>query len=166
MAGRNKMPLSVIIGGGKTHLTKAQIEERAQAEASLRPATDKVKCPSWLDGIAKREWHSVVADLREKDMISNLDVTSLAMFCDAVSKYRAASDLVRKEGTVITFKNALGATNRVAHPAVGVMKTMAAIAKAYGSEFGLSFGARLRLTPPKKGEPKETELEEQGFGEV
>ena len=166
MAGRKKMPLSVIIGGGKTHLTKAQIEERQEAEARFRPAADRIKCPSWLDGVAKREWHSVITDLHENNMVSNLDTMSLAIYCDAVSKYRTASDQARKEGSVITFKNALGATNKVKHPATEVMKQMAAIIKSFGGEFGLSFGARIRLTPSKKPEKEETELEKSGFGDV
>lgn len=166
MAGRKKMPLSVIIGGGKTHLTKAQIEERRDAESRIQPNTDKIKCPDWLDGVAKREWHRVVGELLVLKLVTNLDVTALAMYCDAYSKYRAASELVRKEGAVITFKNALGATNKVKHPATEVMKQMAALAKSFGAEFGLSFAARVRLTLPKEKSKEPTELEQSGFGDV
>lgn len=166
MAGRKMMPLSVIIGGGKTHLTKAQIERRQAAEERLQPAADKIKCPDWLDGVAKREWHRIVGELQELKLMTNLDVTALAMYCDAYSKYRSASEQVRKEGSVVTFKNALGATNQVKHPAIEVMKQMAAMAKSFGGEFGLSFGARIRLTPTKQSEKEETELEKSGFGEV
>ncbi len=166
MAGRTKMPLSVIVGGGRTHLTKAQIEERKQAEERFQPAADKVKCPSRLNGVAKRLWHSVVGDLLTEEMITNLDVTALAIWCDAVSKYWAASEQVDKEGSVITFKNALGATNQVKHPGIEVMKQMAAIANTYGAKFGLSFGDRLRLTPSKQPEKEPTDLEKSGFGDV
>lgn len=161
------MPLQVILGGGnKSHLTREEIEKRKKAEERLKPRADKITCPSWLDGVAKAEWQRVIGELKELELVSNIDLTALAMYCDAVSKYREASDLVRKEGPVVTFKNALGATNKVKHPAVEVMKTMAVIAKSYGSEFGLSFGARTRLKPATKEEEKETELEKNGFGDV
>lgn len=167
MAGRPQMPLSVIMGGGnKSHLTKEEIEKRKKAETRLKPKADKVSCPSWLDGVARAEWQRIIGDLKELELVSNLDLTALAMYCDAYSKYRVASELVRKEGPVIEFRNATGAVNQVKHPAVEVMKTMAGIAKSYGAEFGLSFGARARLVPGPEEESKETELEKNGFGDV
>lgn len=167
MPGRPQMPLSVIIGGGnKSHLTKEEIEKRKKSETRLKPKADKVSCPSWLDGVARAEWQRIIGDLKELELVSNLDLTALAMYCDAYSKYRTASDLVRKEGPVVEFRNATGAVNQVKHPAVEVMKTMAGIAKSYGTEFGLSFGSRARLIPPETGEDKEDELKKNGFDNV
>lgn len=159
-------PLQVILGGGKTHLTKAEIEKRKEAESKFKPATDKIVCPSWLDGKGKVEWARIVKDLIAVDLMTNIDVTSLALYCDAYSKYRQASEAVRLEGTVIEFTNATGATNKVAHPGVSVMQKMAQQIRSFGAEFGLSPGARLRLVvPPETPKPKSA-LDEAGFGDV
>lgn len=129
----------VLLLKGKKHLTKAEIEARLEAESLLRIDSDKVKCPSWLDDEAKKEWRRLVPELKSLELLTNVDVTSLAIYCDAVSKYISAPDDARLK--------------------------WAQVIRQYLAEFGLSPSARLKLRPPEKKEKPKSEFDKK-FGDV
>ena len=54
MAGRNKQPLSVIQGKGRSnHITKSEKNRREKQEEALRGHTDKIEAPSYLTAAQK-----------------------------------------------------------------------------------------------------------------
>lgn len=166
MAGRPKKPISVLLADGKKNLTKAEIQERQEQEAQLQPATDNIKCPSWLDKEAKKEWKRIVSDLIELGIMTNIDTTSLALYCDAYSQYIKAAKSIQDDGLTIEYTNAGGSTNIVANPNIAIANKYAQQIKSFGSEFGLSPSARLKLVVPKTDDPKEKSEEERLFGDV
>ena len=70
--------------------------------------------PSWLGPDAKREWKRVVGELTKAGMLTNLDRTALAAYCEAFQDWVNAIRIVRKEG--LTFVRANGSIGQ--HPAV------------------------------------------------
>jgi len=63
--------------------------------------------PDWLtDELAILEWEFCIAKLSGMNVLSSIDATALAMYCDAVSDFRKLQDLVAKTKPV--FKNNRG----------------------------------------------------------
>lgn len=158
MAGRKAKPISVHLAeGNKANLTKEEIRKRQEAEEALRPATDKIERPAWLDPLARKTWDALVQELMVLDLITNVDVYSLAIACDAYSNYVKAAKDIRKEGQKINYTNAAGATNKVANPSIATGQKYFQTFKSLCAEFGLTPAARARLALPR-GEEEEDEF--------
>jgi len=150
MAGRPKMPVQAIVANGnKSMLSKEEIETRQAAEDAIKPASDDIKRPTWLDAVGREMWNRIVKELRATDMMTNVDVYALAIACDAYSKFVLTSKAIKKDGLVLEHKNTKGATNRVANPNAALANQYAKMFKSFCSEFGLSPAARARLAKPK-----------------
>lgn len=78
----------------KAHLTKQEIEERTQAEASVQTDVEEImKPPAWLNStIAKNEWKRVIPQLLKINIAGNLDLEALAGYCNAFANYRRRFD--------------------------------------------------------------------------
>ncbi|WP_236595990.1 phage terminase small subunit P27 family [Paenibacillus sp. EPM92] len=156
VAGRpNKPAAAHLASGNKSKLSKAQIKARQEAEDAIKPASDNILRPTWLDAVGKKMWESIMEELAAVDLITNVDVYALALACDAYSKYVKASKDIKKEGLVVEHKNAIGAVNKVPNPNVAIAQKYATQFKSFCSEFGLSPAARARLAKPKDDEDDE-----------
>lgn len=156
MAGRKAVPVDVLVDQGKSHLTKEQIEARREREAALQFGTDKIDRPKWLTGAdATKAWEVLSAELLEKNLMTNVDVFSLAMACDAYAQYVKATRMVRSKGQTMAHTNKSGATNLVENPAVRIAHKYFQMFKSMCSEFGLSPAARARLALPTAEKPKD-----------
>jgi phage terminase small subunit len=109
--GRNAMPVDLLVLNGKKNLTKKEIEQRKEAEQKLQPKQDNIRCPSWLDKEAKKEWKRIVNDLKELNLLTNIDVAVLALYCDAYSKYVQATENINAQGVTIEYTNKAKETN-------------------------------------------------------
>lgn len=159
--GRKVVPIAV----NKKNLTKAEIEARRKAEAKLQPNKDKIKCPSWLDKAAKKEWRRVCKELEDLNLLTNVDITALAIYCDAYSKLLQANEEIETRGMFVEYTNKAGATNTIENPAVKTANKYADLIRKMCSEFGLTPSARCKLTLPKQEEPEETPFNRM-FGDV
>ncbi len=54
--GRPAKPVDVVLLDGKKHLTKSEINARRNLENKYKPKTNAIKCPAWLDPVAKKHW--------------------------------------------------------------------------------------------------------------
>jgi len=98
--GRRARPVELQLKKGN-HLTKREIAARKQAEQRLSPPADQVKPPDWLDVAALREWQKVTAALDGLGILTNADVNTLAVYCDAAARYAEAARMVQEQGAVI-----------------------------------------------------------------
>lgn len=107
--------------------------------------------PKWLDSYSKRIWKSLARGLYEAGCLSHEDRASFATYCQAVSDYKHAAEILTKDGLTISTPQGVKM-----HPAYRVKKNAAAEIRAFGSEFGLSPSARMSLDvkPPKVEEEK------------
>lgn len=161
---RKAKPIKLhLVSGNKAHLTKKQIEERTKNEPKF--GADKIRCPTWLDKIAKKEWNRIVKELKAAELMTNVDVTALAVYCDTYSKYIDATEQLSKEDLTYVYTNKSGAKNVVEHPLVRIAKGYAELMKKYAVEFGLTPASRAKIAIPKKEEKKDP-LKEMGFGNV
>lgn len=143
--GRKAQPVLSLVAKGSSHLTKEEVQRRLAGEQAVKPKADNVKPPAWLNAAGKRLFKSIVEDLRELDLLTNVDVHPLAVYCDAVIRYAEASKAVDKEGQTVLHTNKGGATNEVRNPNVQNMEGWARIIRQYAAEFGFTLSARAGL---------------------
>src|SRR5665648_977095 len=81
-----KVPLSVIMGNGNSaHLTKKEIEERMRTE--IKAPSDNIKAPGYLSVGQKKKFNEVAEELKRIDIMTNLDIDTLARFVIADTLY-------------------------------------------------------------------------------
>jgi P27 family predicted phage terminase small subunit len=85
-------------------------------------------------------------------LLTNADVTTLAVYCDAVSRYAEASKLVATDGVTVTRRDARGNGYEVQNPAALIASKYAQIIKQTSVELGLTPAARAKLALPKREE--------------
>jgi phage terminase small subunit len=106
MPGRKRTPVSVReLQGNLGH-------RPIPTELDFTSAGDIGKPPIWLDKDAKREWKRIVTALSDLDMLRATDVSVLASYVVAYSRWIAAEKKIVAENTVITVTCNQGQTNR------------------------------------------------------
>ncbi len=146
-----------MLDGGKPHRSNKEINQRKKAEENLKPKSDSIKRPTWLgkDKLAKKEWKLIASNLEEIELLTNVDVTALAIYCQAVSRYVELNKDIEVEGATTEYTNVAGETNIIENPKVGAAQKYYKIIKDMLKEFGLTPAARASLAIHKKEEPKE-----------
>ena len=76
-------------------------------------------CPFWLDGVAKKEWYQVARELARLRLLTELDRTALAGYCQSFSTLRMAQLELRK-GLTFTFTDRAGEVKRATKPEVKI----------------------------------------------
>ena len=154
MAGRKAMPIELLlINGNKNRLSKAEIETRRKAEKKLKTGTDNIKPPTWLNAAAKKEFKKLAQELGSIDLITNVDVNQLAVYCRAYVRYieLAKGNEDPETGEIETDEKTLDVLYKQ-------LKGMA-------TEFGFTPSSRAKIAMPKEDEKEKTE-EEKLFGDV
>ncbi|MBO0586126.1 phage terminase small subunit P27 family [Sporosarcina sp. E16_8] len=158
MAGRNKQPLSVILGKGKAkHLTKAVIAERQKQEDTIKGDTDKVSPPKRLLAKQKEEFDIIANELMKLEIFSNLDVDTLTRYIDAKSEYERIVDIVRK----IKPLDDVDIYTKLQR----AKKSLSDECRAYAADLGLTITSRLKLVIPQKEKTEESEFDRK-FGDL
>lgn len=110
--------------------------------------------PDWLSALASHEWDRIVPELYKLGLITKIDETTLAGYCQAWARYVEAEKLLTDQGiTIVDDKG-----NQKTHPAVTVSQRNLEKVLKYVAEFGLSPSARMRIHI--KPEEPEDEWEE------
>jgi P27 family predicted phage terminase small subunit len=112
------------------------------------------KCPPWLDKEAKKEWRRMVKELAETGIITIIDRSALARYCDNFSKWMEAEKQLQKMPMVKFNKAGFSEINpyfRVANKAKEMMMKDLV-------ELGMTPSSRSRVKvsePPKEKSAKE-----------
>ena len=103
---KNRKPLDQQIG----NLTKEEKDRKILEEQSIiTGAEDIEKPPTWLiNAIAKKEYKRVIKDLKNIEIVGNLDLSNLAGYCNAYAMYRKATAILAKEDLIVTKTSAQG----------------------------------------------------------
>ncbi|WP_067924856.1 phage terminase small subunit P27 family [Alicyclobacillus shizuokensis] len=164
--GRKAIPIELqLINGNKNRLTKSEIEARRSAEQRLKPRADRIRPPAWLSPVAKREFKRIVKEMDGLDVLTNVDVDALALYCDAYAAYVECTRIIEDEGLMVEYTNKAAETNKVPHPLLTKKKQLAEQMKALATEMGLTPASRTKLAMSKE-EPKEPTEFERMFGDV
>lgn len=115
----------------------------------------QVEPPAWLGADARSEWERVAPELDRMGLLSVVDLTLLAAYCQQVGRMlqaeRELAEHIRRTGSqMVVHTNKAGAQNMVPHPAIKIARETAALAKAMATEFGFTPSSRARLSAGAK----------------
>ncbi len=106
MQGRKPLPSKVVdIMGGSKH------SHRPPRSGEPNPLANIPKCPSFLDKGAKKEWKRISRILNPLGMITDLDLGSLAKYCESFSQWAQASRKIQETGMLIKGKMGIPTVN-------------------------------------------------------
>lgn len=122
-----------------------------------KPEAGAPGMPSWLSTEAKAEWRRIVPALEQLGLVTKVDRTALAAYCQAHAELADATKLLDKEGRVVeepivqrcremgeTVESVIGFKKKL-HPAVRLQRDAFARVKAFLGEFGLTPASRTRV---------------------
>ncbi|WP_424769435.1 phage terminase small subunit P27 family [Paenibacillus sp. sgz302251] len=159
--GRPKKSIDVILEEGKSHFDKETIEQRKEQEAAVRPSDNKTDCPDWLtDKVARKEYRRIAKELNNINLLTNLDITTLAQYCQAYSLYLSATKELEGKPMVIEQTNKSGFTNLIEHPLIRIQFKYSDEMKKHATQMGLTISSRLKLVVPKKDDAPKNKFDE------
>lgn len=100
------------------------------------------RCPAWLDQVGRSEWRRIMPVLDRMGLLTVVDRTALAFYCDAYSQFLAARKTLKAEG--MSYKTESGYI--VQRPEVSIYHRLHQIVRNWTHEFGLTPSARGRMT--------------------
>lgn len=143
----------------KKHLTKEEKRIREEKENKLfkNNTIDKIVPPSWLCKKAKDLFREISTELMKRDMLTNLDLNCLSLYCDYYIKLLELNKKIKSEGELVEYTNKSGATNLVENPKIKIKNKYFEIVNKLSKELCLTPSSRSNFTTMKV-EDKESEL--------
>ncbi|MBZ9635508.1 phage terminase small subunit P27 family [Clostridium sp. FP1] len=134
--------------------TKEQIEYRQQQEKKANGDCDKFTMPPFIKGnkIAEKEFKKLTKELKERKVLSNVDSTQLAMYCNCYSTYCECIRLENDKGLFSEYTNKAGETNLVEAPWIKLKRATETQMINIAIKFGFSPADRLKFTSVTKPE--------------
>lgn len=105
------------------------------------PPKGIVKCPSWLEPEAKKEWKRLAPSLEAMGVLTQVDLTAFAGYCQAYARWREAEEFLTQHGSI--FKTPSGYVQQV--PQVSIAQQNLKIMQSFCAEFGLTPATRARI---------------------
>lgn len=107
-----------------------------------RPKVEIPSCPSWLGREAKREWRRITPHLEKLGLITQVDRSALAAYCQAYHRWWEAEKLIAEHG--LTFTTPKGYVQQ--RPEVGIANTALKQMRMFLTEFGLTPASRTKVS--------------------
>ena len=105
------------------------------------PPKGNIKCPSWLEPEAKKEWKRLAPSLEAMGVLTQVDLTAFAGYCQAYARWREAEEFLSQHGSI--FKTPSGYVQQV--PQVSIAQQNLKIMQSFATEFGLTPACRARI---------------------
>lgn len=134
MRGRKPKPTQLKLLTGNPG--RRPINEREPKPRSAIPS-----CPKDLDADASKEWRRVVRELSAIGLLTLLDRSFLAAYCQCVADVAKLRAIVQRTGFVIHSKDG----DAIPNPYAAALNRERKAMQAFGSEFGMSPASRTRL---------------------
>ena len=144
MAGA-RQPTALVELKGKKHFTKAELEERKNAEVDA--GTDNIVPPDYLTEKQAGEFLALADELKRCEIMTNLDCDALARFVVARSDYADYVKLMRSIPKTVDNLQELKEADKLKRGAFLDCNTAA-------KELGMTISSRCKLVIPKKEESK------------
>ena len=151
MKGRKSIPTSVKQLSGTLRPDRIN-----PSEPVIEPLVELPVAPDWLNDWAKDEWYVVVGWLHSMNMLSQIDTSILAAYCQQMGVYREAEEQLQGgKRTTTTDKG-----YEMASPWVSIGSKALQMALKIAAEYGLTPSSRSRITwpAPKKAPSRLEEL--------
>lgn len=109
--------------------------------------------PAWLKGDrqATAAWEAVLPMLVGMRVATIADQLSIGLLCEAMGRFLACRDVVRKKGRTYTVKMGTGSIAYRERPEVRMMETAWQQVRGIMGEFGLTPSARTRVSTTDPG---------------
>ena len=134
MRGRKPKPTALKELAGNPGKRKSNAQE-----PSLRRAIPQ--CPKHLSAEAKREWKRMATELYNAGLLTNIDRSALAAYCQAWARWAQAERILAKKGTVIL--TSFG--NLIQSPYLSIANTAVEQMRKFLTEFGMTPSSRSRV---------------------
>jgi P27 family predicted phage terminase small subunit len=139
--GRPKLPTEL-------KLLKGTLEKSRVLKDEMKPdnIVNIPYPPEWLGDVAKKEWYAITKELHKLKMLTNLDLSMLAVYCNEIQTYIECQEMIKIKTRVQIIKNpdgTLKSQNQSAYQRIANDSVMKAIKIA--SEFGLTPASRTRI---------------------
>lgn len=154
MAGRSRKIVDISTG----KIGKEKIRNRQEQEKKLKIDRESLIAPKWLSPNAKLEFERVVEEVSKINILDNLDLSVLAIYCNAYDGYIQTVEILNKEGLIQYKETFNGDTLAIAHPAINTQEKYVKQIMQCSTKLGLATTDRLKLIVPTKEEPKENKF--------
>lgn len=97
--------------------------------------------PDWISPEAAKHWTKVALQLTRAGILTEIDATALALYCEAFARWKAATDRVLADGPVVTARSGFPVQSpylAIANKAFDQMRRMLV-------EFGMTPSSRTRV---------------------
>ena len=133
MGGRNAFPAHLMLAtNDHNKINKEKLMERMENEPRIKSA--KLTPPKTLSEEARKEWRRLVKLYREleENILCDLDINVLEIYCEAVVRHRKAMLEIKKSGEVYVTKT--DPHNPKKNPWLGVATDAAMIVARYSGQ--------------------------------
>jgi P27 family predicted phage terminase small subunit len=120
---------------------------RTLPKNEVKPAPIAPEPPSWMHEYAKEEWIALAPKLEALGLLTTVDSSAFAGYCEAYARWREAEEYMLEQGTTVA-KTPSGYMQQLPHVAMS-QKYLALMLTAL-SKFGLSPADRAGLTIPER----------------
>ena len=133
------------------HLTKEEIEQKKAEENLIKIDAKNIQPPSWLKGkIARAEFNRLAKLLLEIEVVNELDITSLAVYCENYERLIKVTKELETEELII---------NGRINPKMKLKLQLQDELRKLGNELGINLSARLKFASVKIEEEKDKLLD-------
>lgn len=116
--------------------------------------------PSSMTKEGKAEWARLEVELLRLGLLTTIDRSLFASYCEAWSEFVWATEEIRREGRVTEAGNG----TIIPHPAVGIRTRAAELMRKLAANFGFSPADRMRLLLEGSGDDDEQKKDAAFFG--
>jgi P27 family predicted phage terminase small subunit len=147
--GRKPLPTQL-------HIIHGNPGKRPLNKNEPKPKPGRPTCPAHLSKEAKKEWKRIVPELEKLGLLTKIDRTELAMYCQAYGRWVEAEKIVYEKGTLYKTKSG----NVITSPMLWVANKAMEQMHKFLTEFGMtpSSRTRIKIEPKEKEDPMETYL--------
>jgi len=134
MAGRKPRPTAIKILEGEKNRDRINLDEP-------KPKVGRPTCPDHLSDVARDEWQRIVPELEVLGLLTQIDRSALAAYCQAYGRWVEAERVVKQKG--VLYKTEKG--NVITSPMLWVANKAMEQMHKYLVEFGMTPSARSRV---------------------
>ena len=133
---------------------KEKIAARKEQESKLKLGREELIPPKWLKKLGKEEFKRVVEETAKIDILDNLDLLILAMYCQAYEGYLDTVKILKKDGLILEKIDGQDNTIPYNHPALIAQEKFVKQIFQCSAKLGLATTDRLKLVVPTAPETK------------
>ena len=150
MAGRKPKP-------SKVHQLHGHPGKRKRKRKEPEPAVCIPKPPKHLNAVALKEWKRVAPGLEQLGILSEIDRSALAAYCQCYARWVDAEEKLEKIGVIVKSPSGYPMPS----PYVAISNTALKLMRDFATEFGMTPSSRSRIAvhPKRQKTPFEEYLE-------